>query len=185
MVTSEVAVSNGLSSAFSGCNRQIRQERTAASEPEASTAIPFSALGGVGGDRGRATSPVVTGDGDGVLNITETRATLGRTARLECTAKNISGKKMVRETDPGNALSIDPGKVRTVSHHLLLHYKFNWSIRQNTKQYKKTLYLQLGNCVILLDYLYFVMKGPSEAKCLIFHVSDISPIDFNVQIGVE
>ena len=49
-------------------------------------------------DRGRATAPVIQGDGDGdgSLNITETRATLGRTARLECSARNISGKKMVR-----------------------------------------------------------------------------------------
>lgn len=80
---------------LAGCNRQIHQERTATSEPGAPTVLPFSALGDVGGDRGRATSPVVTDADDGNLNITETRATLGRTARLECTAQNISGKKMV------------------------------------------------------------------------------------------
>lgn len=99
---------------FSGCNRQIHQERTATSEPGAPTVLPFSALGDVGGDRGRATSPVVTDADDGNLNITETRATLGRTARLECTAQNISGKKMVShwQARPGNALTIDLGEVR-------------------------------------------------------------------------
>ena len=55
-------------------------------------------MGGGGGHRSTTTtSPAAADD----ANVTQTQATLGRTARLECTAENISGKKMVRDQVEG------------------------------------------------------------------------------------